>query len=49
MTLDGLGACGLVSLVELLQELWFDNVARVENYCNIIEFELRQVVDGQLL
>ena len=48
MTLDGFGACGLVSIVELGEKLWFDKVTRIQHNGNVVELELGQVVDCQL-
>ena len=48
VTLNSLGSCSFVCFVKLAEEFRFDNVAGVEHNCNIVEFELWQVVDGQL-
>ena len=46
--LNSLGAGSLVGIVHLLKEFGFNDVAWIENDNDVVNLELRQVVDGQL-
>ena len=48
MALDGRGTCSFLCFVNLAEEVLVDNIARIEHNGNIVEFELWQVINGQL-